>query len=109
MKALRRPKRPAFGEDHLDDIVPSQPALEPAPGRPSSARRKESYYLPTELVDRLKNTVVALCGPPEMLTASGLVETAILRELARLEKEHNGGRPFPQRATGPRRGRPIGS
>lgn len=43
------------------------------------------------------------------MTLAGLVEGALTRELARLEKKHNDGDPFPKADAPLRQGRPIGS
>lgn len=82
--------------------------------RPRGGRQRETpktktaaFYLPVELLDRARNAVVALSGPPELLTMSRLVVSALERELARLEKKHRDGRPFPARRQEPRTGRPL--
>jgi hypothetical protein len=85
-----------------------------------SARQKErrgpvsqgraTFHLPADLVEELRNAVVALSGPPDRLTMSKLAENALRRELDRLRKERTGsetGKPFRQRAGEVTRGRPI--
>ncbi len=74
-----------------------------------SARRKSraTFDLPPELLDACRDAVVTLAGPPCRLTMSSLVEGALVRELARLKREHHGGKPFPSRAVAVRTGRPI--
>ena len=64
--------------------------------------------LDVDLLEALRDTVVALSGPPVRLTVVGLVSEAVARELARLRKAHNHGKPFPRREAPPRLGRPVG-
>ena len=67
-----------------------------------------AYRLPRELVERLARTTYYLQGPPLVLRAVDVVERGIERELERLERAHNGSKPFPpvprgQRVRGGRR------
>ena len=62
------------------------------------------FWLAPHVVERARNCVNALSGPPERLTLSGLVAQGLEREIARLERKHRGGRAFPQRAGELRRG-----
>jgi len=74
------------------------------------AQGRATFHLPADLVDELRNAVVALSGPPNRLTMSKLAENALRRELDRLRKERTGsetGKPFRQRAGEVTRGRPI--
>ncbi len=52
--------------------------------------------VPADLLDKVRNAVVALS--PEGLTLAGFVAQAMERELDRLEADHNGGDPFPERS-----------
>jgi hypothetical protein len=77
-----------------------------SPRRPGRA----TFHLPADLLDDMRNTVVALSGPPHRLTMSKLADTAIRRELDRLRKERGGrdqGKVFGQRSAQVTRGRPI--
>lgn len=127
-------RRPTIGEDPLDAFLPSTPeppappvksprpsrvskekpvpvpqSEETAPDLPRSGGKllKVTYNVQEELVEETRNAVLALSGPPLRLTLSALVETALRRELARLRKEHNGGKPFEGPGTALRGGRPI--
>lgn len=62
-----------------------------------------------EVSEEMRDTVVALSGPPEHLTIAALVEAAVRREIRRLRRKHNGGGRFPERGgREPRSGRPVG-
>lgn len=63
----------------------------------ASTQRVLSFRVPDDLNDRFLNAVDALSGPPERLTYVSLGRAAIEREVERLEKKHNSGKPFPQR------------
>jgi hypothetical protein len=106
-------KAKAKYQHQLDSYIDARPRGQ-EPTRDTSAGRKKpatretaAFHLPPELLDQARNTVVALAGPPEHLTMSKLVMGALTRELARLEKRHNKGRPFPKRAEKVRTGRPL--
>jgi len=43
------------------------------------------------------------------LTLAGVTQEALRKEIERLKKEHNQGKPFPSRAADLKGGRPIGS
>ncbi|HXM56334.1 MAG TPA: hypothetical protein VOB72_13155 [Candidatus Dormibacteraeota bacterium] len=73
---------------------------------------RATFHLPADLVEELRNAVVALSGPPHRLTMAKLAENALRNELHRLEQMRQGrqrGRSFPQREGDVRTGRPIGS
>lgn len=82
----------------------STPA-KPAPGRAV----RVTFHVEAELVDEARNAVVALAGHPVRLTLARLVNAALRRELARLQREHHNGKPWPRRAGELIGGRPIGS
>ena len=91
-----------------------RPASTPQPPEPAdSQNEKLPAYAPHWLIERLRNTVVALQRLPQAAddapaTLSELCQTACLREVRRLEAEYNGGAPFPVRARRKlRTGRPI--
>lgn len=73
--------------------------------RELSHRVRATFQLPASVLDQARDAVVALS--PRGLTLTRLFEEAILRELTRLRKDLNGGRPFPPRAVPPRVGRPV--
>ena len=84
-----------------------RPEGEP-PSRPVGKARA-TFHLPASLLDEMRNTVVALSGPPHRLTMSKLAVNALRRELDRLRRD--GGRPnkaYSQRAEEVTRGRPVG-
>lgn len=91
----------------LDDLIGTAPPPEPA----GSKQEKLPAYAPHWLIERLRNTVVALQRLPEADTPdtlSGLCQQACLREVQRLEAEYNNGEPFPERRRRKlRTGRPI--
>ena len=68
-------------------------------------RSKLTADLPGEIVDEVRAATVSL--PPRVIggSLSGLVEVALRRELERLRKEHNDGKPF-KSAGEVRKGRP---
>lgn len=77
--------------------------------RPGSYRRpvnveRFGFWLEPALVERARNAVDALGGPPERLTLSGLVARALEAELRRLSRRYRDGGDFPQRPGELRRG-----
>jgi hypothetical protein len=73
--------------------------------RPSKVRA--TFHLPIDLFEEARNAVVYLSGPPLHLTLAALAAAALRRELDRLKKTRNRGRPFPARRGQLRSGRPI--
>ncbi len=73
------------------------------------ARRKkrETFLIPEDLADAMRNAIVHLSGPPLYYTLAEFGEHAIRNYMAEIEREHNGGRPFPQRPRAVRQGRPL--
>ncbi len=59
-----------------------------------------TVHLPPETTEEARNAVVHLAGPPEHLTMTALVTAALQRELTRLKRKYNDGKPFPQRKGG---------
>jgi len=116
-------RRPTIGENPLDALLSTPrpaPAKPPTPSRttpkakkaaepPAGTSRlvKATYNVPEALVEETRNAVLSLSGPPVRLTLSALVEAALRRELERLRKAHNGGRPFSGPGTALRGGRPL--
>ena len=115
--------RKALGDDPLDSLL--QPGRIRSKRKASAAKAKTprkaqttsstngriraTFYFFPELLDELRNTVMALSGPPEHLTLASLMQSAAERELGRLQKRHNKGKPFPRRKRDLQGGRPIGS
>ncbi|MCA9607905.1 MAG: hypothetical protein KC619_19985 [Myxococcales bacterium] len=92
--------------DGTNDSISTPKAATPgrAPGKPRKTRA--TFYLPVELLESLKDAVVALRAAPRRYTMTGVVEEALRVELARLADEHNDGTPFPEREMEPHVGRP---
>jgi hypothetical protein len=57
------------------------------------AKEKLTTNVDGELLERLKNAAYWL-----RLPLAGLVENAVTSELAKLERKHNGGKPFQKRS-----------
>jgi len=78
---------------------------------PSDERRGQkvrvTFHLSAELINEVRDVVVALSGPPDRLMLSDFAESALRREVARLKRIHLSGGAFAKRAQGVRRGRPI--
>lgn len=113
-------KRPTIGDNPLDAVIPASAPLRPtaaapAPEResarpPSGRKIRATFHIPERLLEEARDAAVALSGPPHRLTLAALAENALVREVERLRREHNGGAEFPTREPGSLRGgRPIGS
>jgi hypothetical protein len=78
---------------------------------PSSERRgrkvRATFHISAELLDELRDVVVALSGPPDRLTLSDLAEGALRREVDRLKRVHMRGKTFAKRSQELKGGRPI--
>lgn len=87
----------------------SEKRSQPQPQPKSQLQGRATFHLPADLLNEMRNTVVALAGPPHRLTMSKLAENALRRELERLRGERGGtkGKPYSQRAGEVTRGRPI--
>ncbi len=68
---------------------------------------RATFHLSTELLNELRDIVVALSGPPDRLTLSDLAESALRREIDRLKRLHTRGKSFAKRSQELRGGRPI--
>ena len=102
-------KKNLIGDDPLSNYVsgalhkappvpaPSAEPLPPpsAPAPATDRRVPFSSYLSEGLLARVRNTAAALAGPPLYLSLTELTETALRTEIERLEREQNGGNPFP--------------
>jgi len=75
--------------------------------RPKQTKVRATLYLPHDVLEEARNATVHLAGYPVHLTLTRLAEDALRNELARLKRQHNGGREFPPRPDDLRGGRPI--
>ncbi len=116
MTSKPRP-RPGLGDDWMDDVLgtddpqrppPASGGTSSSPARPRPAKGRVTAGVDADVLERARNAVWQLAGPPAHLTMAELVEQAIRREVERLEAEHNDGAPFPARSAQLRPGRPLG-
>lgn len=109
----------AIGANPLDALVPArsrgpaqaavvagEPTRRPPPP-PRVQKERLTVHIPVDLIDELKDAVVACSGPPLRLTLASFAEDALRHELERLKKAANKGKPFPKRAGELKGGRPI--
>jgi len=117
-------KRRTIGEDPLDAVVPMaapppapvvkkeakptrakvapRPKPEPVPVEQKPVKKERlTVHLPVDVIERAKNAVYWSPG----LTLAGLAESAFVRALEKLEKDH--GEPFPARSHELKGGRPM--
>ncbi|NEE37974.1 hypothetical protein G3M53_72825 [Streptomyces sp. SID7982] len=91
--------------------VPVAAAVEAEPEPEGTAaaggKTKVPAYISDALLDRLRNTVVALQGRDRTVTLSSFVQDAVAAAITEAEGKHNGGRPFPQRRKELKTGPPI--
>lgn len=76
----------------------------------AAEKTRATFHLPKVLMDEIRDTVVALSGPPERMTMASFAEGAFARELERLRELRPGkdrGESFPPRGAPVRTGRPI--
>ncbi len=87
-------KKSALGDNPFDQFVPKEPEPKtqekPAP---KAKRERFSIRADQDLVEKVRDMVWKLSGPPECLTLSGFVEAALRRELTRLEKKYGPAEP----------------
>jgi hypothetical protein len=62
-----------------------------------ATRVKLTGLYPPDLAEALRDAVYWLQGPPTCLRLAGLLEDAARAELARLQRVHRAGAPFPAR------------
>jgi len=89
---------------------PQEPqALAPRPRviAPQTRKQKVNARVSAALLDEVRDCVVALSGPPHGLTMDQFAEDAYRRELERLKRAHQGGKPFEKRAYNPKPGRRV--
>jgi hypothetical protein len=73
----------------------SEGEIKPTEEEQEEKRVPFSSYLKEGTLQRVRNTVAHLAGPPEFLNLTELTERAMLKEVERLEKKHNEGKPYP--------------
>ena len=73
------------------------------------AKSRTSFNIPEDLLQRSRDTVAFLGGPPLYLTLAKLAEDALEAEIKRLQDEFNKGKPFPRFTGRVKTGRPVGS
>ena len=96
------------GSSAADQLRQAWKPSEPERRTRRAAKARATFHLPAGLLEEMRDTVVALSGPPHRLTMSGLAEDAIRRELRRLQREAGGqGKAIKKRASEVTRGRPI--
>ena len=67
-----------------------------------------SVKLPADLLEEIRDIVVALSGPPDRLTLAAFAEQALRNEASRFRKRYKQGNKFAARTAPLRAGRPIG-
>lgn len=95
-----------YGGAEGDDANEVNETKTAPPARRAPLKERATFYLPADLLDELRNAVVALRGAPQRFTMASIVEAGVRAELQRLQEEHNDGRVFPGRAIEPYVGRP---
>jgi len=96
------------GSKAADELRRAWKPSERRTSRRGGSKARATFHLPAELLDEMRNTVVALSGPPRRLTMSKLATNALRRELDRLRRESGGPKQaFGRRAEQVTRGRPV--
>ena len=88
-------KRPALADAvERMEAIKADNARPAAKSKPATAKRpKVSIEMPPEVAEQIR--AACLCLPPlESGGFSGLIVRAVESELQRLQKAHNGGKPF---------------
>ncbi len=76
----------------------------------TAGKVRTTFHLPASLVEEIRDTVVALSGPPDRMTMASFAEQALRNELERVRAGRPGrlsGRAYPKRSAPVRTGRPI--
>jgi hypothetical protein len=89
-----------------NDRTATQRRLVPT-GERSGSKIRATFHISAELLNELRDVVVALSGPPDRLTLSDLAEGALRREVDRLKRIHMKGKDFAKRKSELKGGRPI--
>jgi hypothetical protein len=96
-------RRKTIGEDPLDAVVPhmSSRAAVAEPEEPKQRRRRVTFHLSVEIMDRARNAVYWEPG----LTMTDLAEQGITAAVEKLEKKR--GELYPPRPAELKGGRPV--
>ena len=83
-----------------DYLEPFDKPAKASKGKRSAEKLKvrATYYLSADVAYRARDAATALMGPPHFETLAAIVERGVAAEVKRLEKAHNQGDPFPERA-----------
>jgi len=100
------PGQKKFGSGQPEAQTRRAPKAPVSSAKKGTLKRKEGYWLSADVVERVRNSVDALSGPPHRYTLSGFAEQALLALVKKLEREHNAGKAFPERVGRLRTGRP---
>ena len=73
------------------------------------ARIKLTVYVEEDVAQKMRGAVAYLAGHPLHLTMAKLAETALVREIERLQGEYHHGKPFPKFKGRRQAGRPVGT
>jgi hypothetical protein len=105
--SLKR-KRKRSAERAHPSMLPAKPVDSRVPsGERHGRKARATFHISVELLDELRDVVVALSGPPDRLTLTDFAESALRREVERLRRVHLSGKAFARRTEPIRRGRPI--
>lgn len=105
LEALRERPQPRLGLESDDKILPlgyvadigtKSKAGSAGAGRTCSGKSRMAFNLPEGLCERVRNAVWHL-SQRICLNLSSLTEGTLEREVTRLEKKYNDGKPFPKR------------
>ena len=109
-------RRPSLGPTAIDAYVTPKkaaPAAAPVetPEKPPKVRKlRATFHVREDLMDEIRDCVVALSGPPYRYTLAAFAEDALKEKLESMKKLANKGKPFPKRGEyALRGGRPLGS
>jgi hypothetical protein len=105
-KLVRRTSARREAQRQREDALPSQSRFVPS-GERRGRKIRATFHISAELLDELRDVVVALSGPPDRLTLSDLAEGALRREVERLKRVHMKGHSFVKRTSELKGGRPI--
>ncbi len=72
-----------------------------------TSKQTFSTQVSAQVLEEVRDCIVALAGPPDRLTVSAFVENALRRELQRLSRKKNAGKRFRKRRSAVRPGRPL--
>ena len=92
-----------------NETEPTQQAQRAQPEQKKQTYLRASFQVPQELLMEIRDTVIALSGPPERLTMARFAEEAFRRELERLQAAYNDGKQFEPTDGAVRVGRPVGT